>query len=75
MITGTDTIFRASMIHGALRSLRLIRSWEGLPLYTFSHPVLGKTMKPPKMEPRTECCLVPLTEITLFFLGPPGFCP
>lgn len=68
VITGTDTIFRVSMIHGALRSLRLIRSWEGLPVCTFSHPVSGKTMKPSQMEPRTECCLVPPTDITLVSL-------
>lgn len=68
MITGPDTIFRVSMIHCALRSLRLIRSWEGLSVYTFSHPVLGKTMKPSKMEPRTECCQVPPREITLVSL-------
>lgn len=68
VITGADTICRVSMIHAALCSLRLIRSWEGLSVYTFSHPVLGKTMKPSKMEPRTECCLMPPTEITLVSL-------
>lgn len=75
-ITGTDSIFRVSMIHCALGSLRLIRSWEGLSVYTFSHPVLGEAMKSSKLEPQTECCLVPPREITLVSLlfGLPGFC-
>lgn len=68
MITGSDTIFGGSVIHFAQRSLRLIRRWEGLSAYTFSHPVLEKTMKPSKLEPRTECCPVTPREITFVSL-------
>lgn len=68
VITGSDTIFRVGMIHCALCSLRLIKRWEGLSVYTFSHPVLGKTRNPSKTEPRTECCLMPPREITLVSL-------
>lgn len=51
-----------------LYTLRLIRRWEGLSADTFSHPVLEKTKKPSKPEPRTECCLVPPGEITIVSL-------